>query len=172
MFASKQASNLYEEMIGQFWARWTYRVKLVLDGRPERVDQHVVDLLGLLLLFEDVGDSVFELHVILLVQCTLLVQLWFYLPELESQCVDFFRLFGLLLEEKRIVGQFMCINAAAARLQQLLLWATLWDGLAGRANCWWRLGLRSWSTLSHFMSCLLQLCAFISNVRITQDRNG
>ena len=165
-----EANNAYEERFDQFLARRTYRVELVLDGRSERVDQHVVDLLGLLLLFEDVGDSVFELHVILLVQGTLLVQLWFYLPELEFQCVDFFRLFGLLLEEKRVVGQFMCIDAVAARLQQLLLRATSRDRLAGGAYCWWRLGLRSWSTLGHFMSCLLELSVFISNVRIPQER--
>ena len=172
IFASRQANNVYEEMIDQFLARWTYRVELVLDGGSERVDQHVVDLLGLLLLFEDVGDSIFELHVVLLVQGTLLVQLWFYLPELEFQCVYFFRLFGLLLEEKRVVGQFVCIDAVAAWLQQVLLWACSRDRLAGGADCWWRLGLRSWSTLGHFMSCLFCLSVFISNVRIAQERNG
>jgi len=80
---------------------------LVLDGGAQRVYQHVVNFLALLLLLEDVANAILQLHHVLLVQCLLLVQFTFHLAQLEFQGVNLLRLLGLLLEEKRIVLELL-----------------------------------------------------------------
>ena len=66
---------------------------------------HIVDLLGLFLLLQDVFNAVLELGHILLVQGSLLVQLALCLTKLILEGVDLLLLLGLLLEEQTIVGQ-------------------------------------------------------------------
>ena len=66
---------------------------------------HIVDLLGLFLLLQDVFNAVLELGHILLVQGSLLVQLALCLAKLILEGIDFLLLLGLLLEEQTIVGQ-------------------------------------------------------------------
>ena len=63
-------------------------------------------------------------------QGSLLVKFRFHLSELEFQCVDFLRLFVLLLEEKRVVGEFVGSDGAG-------LTVGAWAGLGGGADRGW-----------------------------------
>ena len=73
---------------------------LILDGCSQRVDKHVVDLLAFFLGLEDVCETIFELHDVLLVESLLLVEFTLGLAKLKFQRVNFIRLLRLMLQDQ------------------------------------------------------------------------
>ena len=80
---------------------------MVCEGRAKRCYQHVIDLLALFFLFNDVRDAILQLHNILLVKSLLFVKLAHRLPKLVLELKDLLCLILLLLNEHRIISHLV-----------------------------------------------------------------